>query len=139
MDVLARVIPFFLLIAAGAGLARTKVIDLAGARAMSAYVFWAAFPALLIHSLATMPAPEPAMALWLGAYAIAAAAPMILPLVIGRLAGWEAKTRGGAAMATITGNTAFLGAPLAVALFGAGAAGPSAAVVAVDCTVLMAL
>src|SRR5262245_46194561 len=106
MDVLGRVVPFFLLIAVGAGLARAKVIDLAGARAMSAYVFWAAFPSLLVHSLATMPAPEPAMGLWLAAYATAAAAPMLLPLIVGRLAGWEAKTRGGAAMASITGNTA---------------------------------
>ena len=62
MDVLARVIPFFLMIGVGVVAARVRLISMDGARALSAYVFWIAFPALLIHSLAARPRPEPQLA-----------------------------------------------------------------------------
>src|SRR5438128_12322802 len=104
MDVLARVIPFFLLIGVGALAARTKLLDVAAARALSAYVFWIAFPALLVHSLATMPVPETAMAGWLAAYALGAGAALPLAILAGRALGWEREARGGAAMASVTGN-----------------------------------
>lgn len=139
MDVLVRVIPFFLLIGCGVAAARARLIELAGARALSAYVFWIAFPALLVHSLAQMPRPGADMAAGLAAYAVGAVAPLAGTLLIGRALGWERKTRGGAAMAAVSGNTAFLGAPLAVSLFGAAAQAPAAAVVAIDCTIIMAL
>jgi predicted permease len=139
MDVLARVIPFFLLIGVGALAARVRVIDMAAARALSAYVFWIAFPALLIHSLATMAPPDAGLWAALGLYGVGVAAPLALPVLAGRALGWDRKTRGGAAMAAISGNTAFLGAPLAVSLFGAAAGEPAGAMVAVDCTLIMAL
>src|SRR5688572_20868336 len=139
MDVLARVIPFFLLIGLGAAIARLRLVDLGGARALSTYVFWVAFPALLIHSLASMPPPDAAMGAGLAAYTAGATAPLVVALLVGRAAGWERQTRGGAAMASATTNTAFLGAPLAAALFGQAAVAPAAAVVAIDCTVIMAL
>lgn len=137
MEVLSRVIPFFLLIGLGAGVARARLIDLAGGRALSAYVFWIAFPALLIHSLSHAPAPTGSMAVSLGLYAVAMAAPLVLPLVAGRLLGWTKEEGRGAGMAAICGNTAFLGAPLAVSLFGGQAAAPASAMVAVDCTLIM--
>jgi predicted permease len=137
MDVLARVAPFFLMIAAGVVAGRARLIDLAGARALSAYVFWIAFPALLVHSLAAMPRPEAALARNLGAYAVGACLPLLVPVLGGRLFGWSREARAGAGMASIGGNTAFLGAPLAVRLFGEAAAAPAAAIVAVDCTVIM--
>lgn len=139
MDILSRVLPFFLLIAVGVVVARTKRIDITGARALSAYVFWVAFPALLIHSLSAMPAPDARLAQGLIAYAAGATAPLFAALLIGRALGWSREARGGAAMASVGGNTAFLGAPLAVSLFGGAAGGPAAALVAVDCTLIMAL
>jgi malonate transporter and related proteins len=139
MDVLARVIPFFLLIGLGAVIARLKLMDVAGARALAAYVFWVAFPALLIHSLAAMPPPDAALGAGLAAYAVGATAPLFVALLVGRLAKWDRPTRGGTAMASATTNTAFLGAPLAAALFGQAASAPASAVVAIDCTVIMAL
>lgn len=139
MDVVARVIPFFMLIAVGVVVARAKLIDITGARALSAYVFWVGFPSLLVHSLATMPVPDGRLALSLVVYGLAAAAPVLAGPLLGRLLGWERRTRGGTAMASITGNTAFLGMPLAVSVFGQAAGAPAAAVVAVDCTFIMAL
>lgn len=139
MDVVLRVIPFFLLIAVGAAVARARLIDLAGARALSAYVFWVAFPALLVHSLSHAPAPDAALGISLAAYGVAATAPLFLVLILGRALGWSREARAGAGMASVVTNTAFLGAPLAVSLFGPAAAAPAAAVVAVDCTLIMAI
>lgn len=139
MDVLSRVLPFFLLVAVGAVVARARLIDLAGARALSAYVFWVAFPALLIHSLSAMPPPDGRLAQGLLAYAAAATAPLFVALLAGRMLGWSREARTGAAMASVGGNTAFLGAPLAVSLFGPAAAAPAAALVAVDFTLIMTL
>jgi malonate transporter len=139
VDVLLRVIPFFLLVAVGAVVARAKLIDIAGARALSAYVFWVAFPALLIHSLSHAPPPNAALGLSLAAYGAAMLTPLLIILLLGRLLGWSRHARAGAGMVSVSGNTAFLGAPLAVSLFGAAAAIPAAAVVAVDCTLIMAI
>jgi hypothetical protein len=139
MDVLARVIPFFLMIGVGVVAARARLITLDGARALSAYVFWIAFPALLVHSLAAMPRPEPQLAASLSAYALGAALPLFLALIVGRLLKWPREQRAGAGMASVGGNTAFLGAPLAASLFGAAASVPAAAVVAVDCTIIMVI
>lgn len=139
MDVLARVIPFFLMIGVGVIAARTRLISMDGARALSAYVFWIAFPALLVHSLSTMPRPEPQLAASVAAYAAGASLPLFIVLLLGRLLRWPTEQRAGAGMASVTSNTAFLGAPVAVSLFGAAASAPAAAVVAVDCTIIMAI
>lgn len=131
--------PLFLLIFVGAVVARAKLIDLAGGRALSAYVFWVAFPALLIHSLSHSPAPTAHMAASLGVYAAAMASPLIVILILGRVLRWTHEEKAGAGMGTICGNTAFLGAPLAVSLLGPAAAAPAAAVVAIDCTLIMVI
>jgi len=137
MDVLARVVPFFLLIGVGVVAARTRLLDMVGARALSAYVFWIAFPALLIHSLSAMQPPDSAMAIGLAAYLVGMASPLLAIVAIGRLRGWPRQQRAGAGMASIAANTAFLGAPLAVSLFGPAAAAPGSAMVAIDCTIIM--
>ena len=137
MDVLARVFPFFLLIAVGVVAARTRLLDMVGARALSAYVFWIAFPALLIHSLSAMQPPDSAMAIGLFAYLAGMTAPLVIIVLLGRLLQWPRQQGAGAGMASIAANTAFLGAPLAVSFFGPAAAAPGAAMVAIDCTIIM--
>lgn len=137
MDVLIRVIPFFLLIGAGVAIARVRLIDLNGAKALSAYVFWVAFPALLLHALSSSPPPDAAFARGLGVYALAAAAPLIVAVLLGKALGWAPETRAGVGMASIGGNSTFLGMPMAISLFGAAAAVPAAAVVAIDTTFIM--
>ncbi len=139
MDVLARVAPFFLLIAFGAVAARTKLLDLGGARALSTYVFWIAFPALLIHSLSHAPPPDVLLARGLAVYALVALVPLLAIPLLGRALGWSREARAGSAAAAISSNTPFLGAPLAVSLFGAAAAPSAAALIAIDCSLTLIL
>lgn len=139
MEVLTRVLPFFALIAIGLVLARLKRLDQAMASGLSAYVFWVGFPALLVYSLSHAPPLSSALAGTLGLYGLAAAAPLILAALIGKALGWTGAQSGGVGMAGAVGNTAFLGGPLAISVFGAAAAPYAAQIVAVDCAVILAL
>ena len=58
MFVLDRVALFLLLIGAGVLLARSGVVGRAGVGALSAYVFWLGFPALLVSQLSHAPPPD---------------------------------------------------------------------------------
>jgi predicted permease len=137
MDVALRLAPFFLLIACGVIAARTRRIELPGARALSTYVFWIAAPALLIHSLATTPAPDARMGLGLAAYSVGLLAVLAVIILAGRLLGWTREERAGAGCAAMAGNIPFLSVPFALSLFGPTAAGPVAALLAVDSLVIV--
>jgi predicted permease len=132
LGMLARVAPVFLLIVAGVGLARLKVLDAAMAGGLSAYVFWIGFPALLIHALSRIGTPGPALAWGLAAYAGAALAVMALLFGLGLALGWSRADRAGATMSGGLGNSAFLGLPVAAAVLGPEAARLAAGVVAID-------
>ncbi|MBU4435102.1 MAG: AEC family transporter [Alphaproteobacteria bacterium] len=132
LDVLSRVAPVFLLVAAGVGLARLNVLDAAMAAGLSAYVFWIGFPALLIHSLSRIGTPGPELAWGLAAYAGAALGVMALLWGLGSALGWSRADRAGAAMSGALGNSAFLGLPVAAAVLGPEVARLAAGVVAVD-------
>lgn len=132
LGVLARVLPFFLLVGTGVALVRLRLLDDGMARGLSAYVFWIGFPALLIHSLSAIGAPSPALAWGLAAFACAALAVMLALVVLGLALGWSREERAGAALAGGLGNSAFLGLPVAAAVLGPEAARLSAGVVAVD-------
>lgn len=131
--------PFFALIALGLILGRFKKLDESVAKGLPTYVLWVGFPALLIHSLSHAPPPTPAMATNLGLYFLAATSPLLLVPLIGRGLGWSPAERGGVAMASSVGNTAFLGAPLAISVFGAKAAPMAAQIVAIDFVLIAAL
>lgn len=137
MDVALRLAPFFLLIAIGVVAAKTRRIELPGARALSTYVFWIASPALLIHSLATTPAPDARMALGLAAYSAGLLAVLVLVILAGRLLGWSREERAGAGCASMAGNIPFLSVPFALSLFGPSSAGPVAALLAIDSLVIV--
>ena len=146
LAVVSRVLPFFLLVGAGVGLARLRLLDDGMARGLSAYVFWIGFPALLIHALSAIGAsgPDPgaadqaaadqgwALVRGLAAFAGAALAVMVGLLGLGRALGWSREDRAGAALAGGLGNSAFLGLPIAAAVLGPEAARLAAGVVAVD-------
>jgi predicted permease len=132
LDVLSRVLPFFLLVGAGVALVRLRLLDASMAAGLSAYVFWIGFPALLIHSLSRIGAPGPALAWGLAAFAGAALLLMALLMVAGLALGWTREERAGAALAAGLGNSAFLGLPVVAAVLGPEAARLSAGVVAVD-------
>lgn len=139
MDLLVRIAPFFLLIAAGAAAGRIGLLNARVGGWLSAYTFWIGFPALLIRWLGDAPPPDPALARALLAYGGAMAVVLLAAPLIGRLLGFPRETSAGIAMTSAVGNTAFLGAPLAVSVFGEAVRAPAAAVVAVDFIALMAL
>lgn len=139
MDLLARIAPFFLLIALGVLAARLKLLDEAGWRGLSAYTFWIGFPALLVSWLGG--APEPDAGLWMSvaAYVAVLVAVMALAYAVGAALGWRPVEQAGAAACSGVGNTAFLGAPVVVALLGESARGPAMAFVAADFSLLTAI
>jgi predicted permease len=139
MSVLSRVLPFFALIAVGLLLGRMKKLDETVAKGLPTYVLWVGFPALLIHSLSHAPPPSLAMAGHMGVYLLAAASPLALVPLIGRALGWTLAERSGVGMASSVGNTAFLGGPLAVAVFGAQAGPLAAQIIAVDFVIIVAI
>ena len=139
MSVLSRVLPFFALIALGLVLGRFKKLDETVARGLPTYVLWVGFPALLIHSLSHAPPPSLAMAGQMGVYLLAAAAPLALAPLIGHALGWSRAERSGVGMASSVGNTAFLGGPLAISVFGPQAGPLAAQIVAVDFVIIVAL
>lgn len=138
VDVAARVWPFFLLIAVGVALTRSRLLDARMAQGLSAYVYWVGFPALLVHSLSRLGRPGPE--LWSGLLAYAGVGLLVMGgvLVSGRWLGWTRDERAGAAMAAGVGNSAFLALPVTAAVLGAETARLVAGAVAADFVVLAA-
>ncbi|MBI1685703.1 AEC family transporter [Caulobacter hibisci] len=139
LEVLARALPFFLLVGAGVTLARLQLFDGRMAQGLSAYVYWIGFPALLVHSLSRMGRPGHDLTLGLAAYAGCLAAIMALMVGAGLLLRWTREERAGTAMAAGVGNSAFLGLPVAAAVFGPEIARLGAGLVAVDFVLATAL
>ena len=121
---------------AGAGLARTRILDEGGVSGLSRYVYWLGFPLLLVHSLGSAAPPSPAVALGLFGYAAGALSPLLLTMAVARLARWPAQVRAALPMCASLGNTGFVGLPLVVGLFGVKALGWGAAIVAIDWVLL---
>ncbi len=139
LEVLARALPFFMLVGAGVVLARLRLFDGRMAQGLSAYVYWIGFPALLVHSLSRMGRPGHDLTLGLAAYAGCLAAIMGLLVLAGLALRWTREERAGTAMAAGVGNSAFLGLPVAAAVFGPEIARLGAGLVAVDFVLATAL
>jgi malonate transporter len=138
-QVLSQVLPFFLIVAVGWGAARAKLFDERSAEALSAYVFWIGFPSLLIDALSRAPKPAAGFAISLAVYGACGLAILAASLLLGRLLRWPERSRAGAGLAASLGNSAFLGLPLAVALFGDPARATAAGFVAVDFIVVLSI
>ncbi|WP_374575694.1 AEC family transporter [Phenylobacterium sp.] len=138
MDLLLRIAPFFALIAAGAVAGRFGLLNARRGGWLSAYTFWIGFPALLIRWLGDAPPPDPALARALLAYGLTMGVVLAAAPFIGRLLSFRREACAGLAMTSGVGNTAFLGAPLAVSIFGPAVRAPAASAVAVDFIALMA-
>jgi malonate transporter and related proteins len=139
LDLIARIAPFFAIVAVGAVAAR---LGLLGARLsgwLSAYTFWVGFPALLIRWLGDAPAPAASQALAMGLYGLTMTALLLGAWIAARRMGLAKETAAGLPMVSGLGNTAFLGAPLAVAVLGDGVRAQAAALVAIDFILLMGL
>ena len=136
MFVVGKVLPLFLVMLAGAGLARARLLDEAGVSGLSRYVYWLGFPLLLVHSLGSAAPPSPAAALGLLGYACGALCPLLLTIALARFVRWPTQVRAALPMCAALGNTGFVGLPLVLSLFGAKALGWGAAIVAIDWVVL---
>ena len=136
---LSQVLPFFIVVGVGWLAARTRLLDERVAEGLASYVFWIGFPALLINALAQGTEFGIGLPKALLAYGVCAAVVLGLTLAIGRLARWPERSRAAAGLAASLGNSAFLGLPLAIALFGPTAAAPAASLVALDFTFVLSL
>lgn len=137
--VFAQVLPFFLIVGLGYAVRRLKALDERAADGLAAYVFWIGFPALLIDALSKAPASSAALLHGVAAYGAAMVGALLATLLFGRMARWQERVGAGTAMAAGVGNTAFLGLPLAVAVFGEAARPAAAALVAVDFIVVLSI
>ena len=139
MFVVQKILPFFLVMLAGAVLARGRILDDGHVTGLSRYVYWLGFPALLIHSLGGGAPPSHAVSLGLVGYGVGALGPLLLAALVGRGLRWPAAARAALPMCAGLGNTGFLGLPLVVSLLGAQALGWAGSLVAIDWVLLASI
>ena len=136
---LSQVLPFFIIVGVGWLAARTRLLDERVAEGLASYVFWIGFPALLINSLAQGTEFGIGLPKALLVYGVCASVVLGLTLAVGRLARWPERSRAATGLAASLGNSAFLGLPLAIALFGPSASAPAASLVALDFIFVLSL
>ena len=139
MDLIARIAPFFAIIAAGAVAGRIGLLGPRLGAWLSAYTFWIGFPALLIRWLGDAPPPNASQGMALGLYGLTMILLLLGAWIAAQRLGMPRETTAGLPMVAGLGNTAFLGAPLAVAVLGEAVRPQAAALVAVDFILLMGL
>ena len=137
MEVIACILPFFALVAVGAGALRLGALTPHTAGGLGRYVYWIAFPALLVHALAGTPPPSPDEARGLLAYAVAVAAPYVLASLLARWRGWSGEVRAALPLLAGANNDAFLGTPLVLAVFGPAAASHCGPLVALNWAIVV--
>lgn len=122
MEVVLRILPIFALVGIGAAAARGGALTAEAAAGLSRYVYWIAFPALLLHALATTARPGLEEARALLAYALALACPCALAAAWAAVRRWPADARSVLPLLAGVPNDAFVGAPLVAAVLGPAAA-----------------
>lgn len=139
MFVVQKIAPFFLIMLAGAALARGRILDEGHVTGLSRYVYWLGFPALLIHSLGDGEPPSAAVALGLVGYAAGALCPFLVAAAVARALRWPAPVSAALPMCAGLGDTGFLGLPLVVSLLGGRALGWAGSLVAIDWVLLASI
>lgn len=132
MQALSITVPIFALIGLGWLGARLKLLDTRAAEGLSAFVFWLAFPALLLGSMAKAPAPDGAMAQAVGLWLLVLLGAQAVARLVGLMLRWDARVGAGVALAASNGNTAFLGTAILAGLLSPDHLGLVAAFVAVE-------
>jgi malonate transporter and related proteins len=139
LDILLITLPIFSLIGLGyAGVALGLFDDSVGT-GLSRFVFWLAFPALLLSSMAKAPAPDAAMAGQIGVWLGVLLAFQLGARLVGRVIGLDKAAAAGVAMASTCANTAFLGTAVLTSLMGPSILPMVAAFVAVENIVIVGL
>lgn len=91
MEVVLHILPIFALVGVGTAAVRFGALDAASAAGLSRYVYWIAFPALLLHALAATERPGLEEARALLAYALALAGPAVLAAALAAMRRWPAR------------------------------------------------
>jgi len=139
LDTLIRVLVFFAFIGLGALLVKLKRLNAQGLDGLSAYFYWLAFPCWLVVSFARLPHFPPAMASPLLAYLSAMIATAFVVIAAARLLKGRKDEAVAAGMAGFINNSAFLGIPIAISLFGPAVSQTGPMVVAADFLILFSL
>jgi malonate transporter and related proteins len=138
--VLAILLPVFGLIAAGYGMARTRLLSSEGVRGLGSFVYYVALPALLFRSTALGAASETSHANVIAAFFGGAVALFVLGLLIGRFRfGMDLREQGVVAVNVSFGNTVQMGVPLVLAAFGPDGMQAMALVIALQSIILLTL
>lgn len=139
MDVLWITLPIFGLIALGWAGAKAGLFDGTTASGLSRFVFWLAFPSLLLTSMAKAPVPSLAegstLLMWVGVLI----AGHVLARLVGLGLGLSKVSQAGVGFAASSGNTAFLGTAILASLFGPEVLAMAAAFVALENILIVGL
>jgi malonate transporter and related proteins len=106
---------------------------------LSRFVFWLAFPALLLVSMAKAPAPDATMGSYIGIWLALLMATQICARLCARIIGQDRQGQAGIAMASSCANTAFLGTAVLSGLLGPSILAFVAALVAVENIIVVGL
>ena len=132
LQTVSRVAVFFALIALGALLSRLKQLTREGIAGLSGFVYWLGFPFWLVVTFTQLPRPGAEVAVPLAAYVAALIAGAAITAAVARLIRVEAKLALASGAAALVNNSAFLGIPIAISLFGAAGAHVGPLMVAAD-------
>lgn len=138
-DTLIRVLVFFAFIGLGALLVKLKRLTAQGLDGLSAYFYWLAFPCWLIVSFAKLPPFQRALSAPLLVYMAAMIATALAVIAAARLLKARKDESIAAGMAGFINNSAFLGIPIAISLFGPAVSQTGPLVVAADFLILFSL
>jgi len=136
LDTLIRVLVFFGFIGLGVALVRFKRLNAQGLDGLSAYFYWLGFPAWLMVSFSRLSRFDNQTALALLAYTAAMMTGAVIVVLTARLLRRPKTDSIGAGMAALINNSAFLGIPIALSLFGSEAGRIGPLVVAADFLIL---
>lgn len=138
--VLAILLPVFGLIAAGYGMARTRLLTREGVRGLGSFVYYVALPALLFRSTAFGAAGERGHGGVIAAFFGGAVALFALGMLIGRYRFRMGLPEQGVLAINVSfGNTVQMGVPLVLAAFGPGGMNAMALIIALQSVVLLTL
>jgi malonate transporter and related proteins len=139
LDILFITLPIFSLIGLGYVGVRLGLFDVEVGSGLSRFVFWLAFPALLLTSMAKAPASDAMMASQIGVWLGVLLAFQLGARLIAQMMGLNGQTQAGVAMASSCANTAFLGTAVLTGLLGPTILPLVAALVAVENIVVVGI
>lgn len=138
--VFTTTLPLFVLILAGYASARGRLIDAAGVRGLTGFVYYFSLPLTLFHMMATAPVAERFDGAYVGAYFVAALLMYAAAVAVAR---WRLRQRldeqAVQGMAASFGNLVFIALPIAIELYGPAAALPVLLLLLVENGVMMPL